>query len=256
MNTLYKQISESELGGERTALCTVVESKGSTPRKAGAHMLVSASGIVSGTVGGGELERQVINDALAVIATRKAGIFTHALVLDHGMCCGGTMQVFIEPIVQVKKLYIFGCGHIGNALAGFAHQLGFWVTVIDARAEMTSGLGKDIHVISKHHGRALQEIEFDPNTFVCVITHDHAFDREIVAHCAKQQYAYLGMIGSSRKVEMARKTFLAGNILTEKEMQNIDWPMGVDIEVSTPEEIAISILAKLIDVRSKLEKLA
>ncbi|MBN4051524.1 XdhC family protein, partial [bacterium AH-315-M05] len=218
-------------------------------------MLVLEDGKISGTIGGGTLEMKVIEDALKVIKTNKPSTFSHALVHDHGMCCGGTVEIFIEPIMNRKKLYIFGAGHIGNALTKFAKELDFNVSVIDEREDAFYDWNPNgANLINKKHKTAFKKLTFDEHTFITVITHSHAYDREIVTHCARQPHAYLGMIGSQRKVEVAKKTFRAGKILTEKEMKNIDWPMGIAIEAQTPEEIAISILAKLIDVRSKINK--
>ncbi|MCH8318066.1 MAG: XdhC family protein, partial [Bacteroidetes bacterium] len=240
---------------QKAALCTVVNTKGSTPRKQGAKMLVMEDGKIFGTIGGGTLEQKVIENAIEVIKKKRAATFTHALVHDHGMCCGGTVEIFIEPIMNRKKLYIFGAGHIGKSLGKFAKELDFNVSLIDERDDVFNGWDvRGYNVIHKKHKRAFKELTFDENAFITVITHNHAYDREIIAHCNKQPHAYLGMIGSLRKVEIAKKTFRAGKILTEKEMKDIDWPMGVAIDVQTPEEIAISILAKLIDVRSKMNK--
>ena len=251
--SIYNKILEIETSGQRAALCTVINTKGSTPRKEGAKMLVLKNGKIYGTIGGGSLEKEVISNALEVINKKKPAIFAHALVHDHGMCCGGTVQIFIEPVLSKKQLYIFGAGHIGKALSGFAQQLDFGVSLVDEREDAFDEWDHPaVKMINKNHNRAYEELKFDENTFIVVVTHDHAYDREIVAYCAKKPYAYLGMIGSHRKVEIAKKTFLAGNILTEKEMNNIDWPMGIEIAVDTPGEIAISILAKMIDVRNTL----
>lgn len=247
-------------------LCVIVSTKGSTPRKTAAKMLVVETGKIYGSIGGGALEKTVIEQALGVIKTQKPSIFTHVLVQELGMCCGGSVDIYIEPIVNKIKLYIFGAGHIGKALATLAHQLGFMVTVIDERLEFIKeleliisfpspkgeGKGEGIKTINLYHHSAFQELVFDDQTFVAVITHNHAYDREIVAYCAKQPHSYLGMIGSKRKVEVAKKMFREGSILTEADMQHIDWPMGLPIKVQTPEEIAVAILAKLIDVRSSL----
>jgi len=255
MGSIYTKIAEAENSKQKSALCIIINTKGSTPRKKGAKMLVLEDGKISGTIGGGTLEMKVIEDALKVIKNKKPSTFSHALVHDHGMCCGGTVEIFIEPIVNRKKLYIFGAGHIGNALTIFAKELDFNVSVIDEREDAFYDWNPNgATLINKKHKTAFKKLTFDENTFITVITHNHAYDREIVTHCARQPHAYLGMIGSQRKVEVAKKTFRAGKILTEKEMENIDWPMGIAIEAQTPEEIAISILAKLIDVRSKMNK--
>ena len=251
LKTIFQHLSEIEAAGIQAALCTIVGTKGSTPRKPGSRMIVFSDGSIAGTVGGGQLEVAVISQALEVLKTGQPQTLEHALVHDHGMCCGGSLQIFIEPIIAMKQLYIFGAGHIGKSLARFANELNFKVTLIDERPEAFENFELvDIQKINKSHRVVFDELKFDENTFAVVVTHDHSIDREIVAHCAKQPHAYLGMIGSLRKVELAKKTFRAGEILTEQEMEKIDWPMGVSIKVETPEEIAISILAKLIDVRN------
>ncbi|PCH94180.1 MAG: hypothetical protein COB85_05895 [Bacteroidetes bacterium] len=252
MESIYEKIATLEISDQKGALCTIVRCSGSTPRKMGTKMLVYADGSIFGSIGGGALEKKVIEDALSVIKSDIANSYDHTLVQDLGMCCGGALMIFIEPVMNRKSLYIFGAGHIGKALAHIAGDVDFAVTLIDERSSELSQYGNNgVSVIYKKHTRAFKELEFNQNTFIAVITHDHAYDRDIVSYCANQPHAYLGMIGSIRKVEIAKKAFKAGKKLSAKQMKNIDWPMGINIEVNTPEEIAISILAKMIDVRSK-----
>lgn len=253
MSNIYHKLYEIECSQEKAALCLIIDTKGSTPRKVGAKMVVNEHGNIWGTIGGGSLERQVIQDALGIIQSQKAVIFKHALVHDHGMCCGGSVQIYIEPVMNKKALYIFGAGHIGAALANLASQLDFQVTLIDGRAGMLDDFDEtQYNLIPKHHELAFQELQFNENVFIAVMTHDHAFDRSIVAHCANQNFAYLGMIGSVRKVEIAKKIFRTANSVSDEQIARIDWPMGLPMMAQTPKEIAISILAKLIDVRSRL----
>ncbi len=253
MSSIYQHISAIENSSQKAVLCIITHTKGSVPRKAGAKMLVLETGKIYGSIGGGSLEKKVIEDALKVIKIQKTSTYSHALVQDHGMCCGGIVEIYIEPIVNKKNLYIFGGGHIGKALAQYAYQLNFIVTVIDERLDILNEIQPtEIKTINLYHHSAFQELQFNDQALICVITHNHAYDREIVAYCAKQPHAYLGMIGSKRKVEVAKKLFREGNVLTEDEMNKIDWPMGINIKVQTPEEIAIAILAKLIDVRNTI----
>lgn len=257
MKSIYNEISKIESSNQKAALCVIYNTKGSTPRKTGAKMLVHEDGSIFGTIGGGPLEKKVIEDALSVIKKNEPATFSHVLGEDHGMCCGGAVEIYIEPIMNRIKLYIFGAGHIGKVLAKFAKELDFNVTLIDERDDIFSpSAGVDwsagYTIVQKKHDSAFKELTFDENTFTAIVTHSHDLDREIVAYCAKQPYAYLGMIGSKRKVDVNKKAFIAGKILTEDEMKDIDWPIGIDISCQTPEEIAVSILAKIIDVRAKI----
>lgn len=253
VNSIFFKLAECEESGVEVAICTIVNTMGSTPRKIGAKMLVYGDGSIFSSIGGGTLEMRVIKDALDIICTGKSQIFTHALVQDHGMCCGGTVAVFIESLVKKKKLYIFGAGHIGKALAHFATALAFDVTVIDERKEpFESWKAEGIAIVKGKHRSSIRKLSFDEDTFIAVVTHKHSYDREIVALCANQPHAYLGMIGSDRKVAMAKKVFAVSGSASRKQIANIDWPMGLDIKVETPDEIAISILAKMIDTRSKM----
>ncbi len=182
----------------------------------------------------------------------NAKLFKHDLVSDHSMSCGGSVEVYIEPIAFKFRLLIFGAGHIGSKLAELANNFGFLVTVIDERTDIIDSISIDgINKINKNHKSAFEELVFDNRTFVASVSHLHEYDREIIAFCAKKNLAYLGMIGSKRKIATAKKIFTEQNILSEHEMSFIDWPMGVPIECQTPEEIVISILAKLIDVRGR-----
>ncbi len=207
---------------------------------------------LTGQLAVAHLKKKVIEQALEVLKNNTSKIVTHNLVSELAMCCGGTVELFIEPIMNRKKLYIFGAGHIGKTLAKFAPDLDFNVTLIDARYEaFEEGDFTLSTLIKEHHATAIEKLNFDEHTFVVILTHNHAYDREILALTSKKAHAYIGMIGSERKVAIAKKNILASNILNEQEVNTIDMPIGIDIEAITPQEIAISILAKLIDVRNK-----
>ena len=227
MISIYEKIGELNKQHKACALCTIVSTSGSAPRKQGAKMLVLENGRIFGSIGGGALEKKVIEDALLSIRTNNAQLKEHALVYDHGMCCGGKVTIFIEPIMPQKKLYIFGAGHIGRALAKYAKETGFNVSLIDERPSVIGDITENhMEKLCKPHTKAFQELEYDENTYVAVITHDHAYDREIVAYWGNKDIAYLGMIGSARKIEIAKKTFRKGGLLSEEQMECIDWPNG------------------------------
>lgn len=252
MESIYTLLQEIQKNGTRAALCTIVQTKGSTPAKTGAKMIVYENHSILGTIGGGNLEKKVIENAVNAIRTKKAELFRHDLLHQHNMCCGGTVDVFIEPIMKKKNLYIFGAGHTGKALARFTSDFGFEVIMIDDRKEYLDAIQVDgVNKMNLSHQNALSILPFDEETYICIMTYSHPIDREILSYCVTKPFAYLGMIGSSRKVEMTKKMLREGLQISEETLASIDMPMGIDIHAESPDEIAISILSKLIAVKNK-----
>jgi xanthine dehydrogenase accessory factor len=253
MQSIFSKAEEIKNGQVPAALCIVVDTHGSTPRKHGAKMIVYADGSVFGTIGGGSIEKEVTLKAMELIATGIPAKCVFNLGPDLGMHCGGSMEVYIEPINTAQKLYIFGAGHIGRALAGFAKALDFSVSVFDPREEIF--VDKEFEgctCINKDYFQAIDEALFDENTYSVIVTPKHTYDEDILAKIALKPCAYTGMIGSTRKVDYLRKRFLDEKILTADELDKIDMPIGIKLKAESPHEIAISILAKLIDVRNTI----
>ena len=236
-------------------LCIVTGTSGSTPRKAGSKMLVLGDGSIKGTIGGGSVEFQVIQDAIKLLSSGEPMVKNYHLEEDLNMQCGGTMQVYFEGIGCLPKLYIFGGGHIGKALAGFAVSLGFRTTVFDQREGIFDSW--DLPCIETKIGNYLQLIEsttFDKNSYIVIVTPNHEFDETILLACAPLEYAYLGMIGSKRKVAEISNKALENNILSAEILSKIDMPIGLPFAAETPAEIAISIAAKMIDIKNTAKK--
>jgi xanthine dehydrogenase accessory factor len=255
MNSIYEEILSAVKNNHKTALCTIISTNGSTPRKTGAKMLVYEDGKVKGSIGGGDLELSVIQDALKVIKQNKASVFKHDLLYQHAMCCGGTVEVFIEPLMNKRRLYIFGAGHTGNALAQFASSLDFDIFIIDDRKEYIDSINvAGINKMNLDFPIALKALPFDKNVFIVILTYSHQADRDILAYCIKKPFAYLGMIGSRRKIKMTEKLFLDGDIGTAEDLKKVNMPIGIDINAETPEEIAISILAEIIKVKNPVHE--
>ena len=238
--------------GQEFAVCTIVHTKGSSPRKTGAKMIVLADGKISGTIGGGELEKRVIADAVEVLQKKSPQLFRYDLLHQLNMCCGGSVDVFIEPVMKKKRLYIFGAGHVGQALAEYATDFEFEVFLVDERKEMFAGMTNDsVNKMNLSAKQALPALPFDEETYVCIMTYDHTLDRDILSFCIGKPFAYLGMIGSRRKTEVTKKMFREAGIASEEKLALVDMPMGVDIGAEGPREIAISILARLIETRNR-----
>lgn len=255
MKDIYEKIYEARQNNKEIALCIVVSAQGSTPRSTGAKMLVFENAKIYGTIGGGNLEKKVIENALDVIKKGQAKIFKHDLLHQHSMCCGGVVEIYIEPILKKNKLYIFGAGHTGQALARIASELEFEIVLIDDRKEYVDECTiPSVNKMNLPFEKALRILPFDERTYIAVITYSHEQDRDILAFCLQKSHAYLGMIGSKRKIEITKKMFADAGIGTPEQVNKVDMPMGVEIHAETPEEIAVSILSKLIEVKNKIQK--
>jgi xanthine dehydrogenase accessory factor len=253
MQSIFAKAEEIIRLRHAAALCTVIETQGSTPRKQGAKMIVYADGSIFGSIGGGSVENEVAKMAAGMIHAGQPARVAFNLGNDLGMHCGGMMEVYIEPLNPMQKLIIFGAGHIGRALAGFACELGFSVTVIDPRENIFSSEAfTRCTAVNKDYFEAIDETGFDENTYMVIVTPKHVFDEDILAAVARKPHAYLGMIGSRIKVDLLVKRFLEENLLTKEELALVDMPIGIRFKAETPQEIAISILARLIDVKNTL----
>ena len=200
------------------------------------------------------MEQAVIENARAVIEQQKPRVFRHELLQQHDMCCGGTVDIYIEPIMETNKLYIFGAGHTGKALAAYAADMDFDIIVIDDRDVYIKEINipgvKSLHT---DFDQALNMLPFDQHSYIAVLTYNHDTDRKILAFCLGKPHAYLGMIGSRRKILVTKKRFRDAGIATAEALDRIDMPMGINIGAETPQEIAISILAKLIEVKRTVQ---
>lgn len=252
MLNIYQLLTEIQSKRENAALCVITETQGSTPLKAGAKMIVWEDQKIAGTIGGGSLEFRVIENALTVIRNQKASSIKHHLVKDHHMCCGGSVTIYIEPILKLKNLYVFGAGHIAKEIIRYMHPLDFKVHVVDERNNIADNfVDQDTHFVHMNHNSFLPQLDFNPDTYIVICTHLHEYDREILAYCIHKPFAYLGMIGSRRKVAITRARFFNNGIATESDFQKVDMPMGFDIGAISPAEIAISIVAKIVEVKNR-----
>ncbi|MEI6122555.1 MAG: XdhC/CoxI family protein [Bacteroidota bacterium] len=250
---IYQQIYEIKQNNLECVLCIITDTKGSSPRKAGAKMIVFPDRKIIGTIGGGSIEFQAISDAIELLKNGSPMKKTYQLEEDLEMQCGGSVELYFEPIKSTAELYIFGAGHIGRVLAKYAKDFGFRITLFDEREGIfeefdTSG----VKTICENYFTALEKAVFTENTYSVIVTPKHEYDKRIVGYCAKKTFAYLGMIGSNRKVAEVKKRLLEQNILNAQEIDKIDMPIGIKFNAQTPEEIGISILAKLIDVKNTL----
>lgn len=252
MENIFAKIDEIKSSGQVAALCIVTATSGSAPRKAGAKMIVTEAGISYGTIGGGQLEQQVTERALELCRQRQQPVTLDIdLHDDTAMHCGGKVSVYVEPLLPNERLVIFGAGHVGAALARLARILGFAVTLVDNRENLTKPLiDEGFEVIAEEYIPAAQNLATNDHSFLVVTTPQHRYDHEVTGILAQKPYRYLGMIGSRRKVAEAQRYFLESKIIDQPAIDKIDMPIGIPFNAQAPAEIAISILAKIIDVRN------
>lgn len=243
---LSEIIHQALVQREHVTLCTVVETNGSTPLKAGAKMLVWENGQTAGTIGGGNIEKKVIATAMETYQSGRPTLEDYALLKEQ-MCCGGSMKIFIEPMKPRNQLIIFGAGHIGSNISYFADKLDFNVVIADERKEFINRIRlNDVKKLNLSHQKAFSKISFDSNTYIVICTHSHEYDRQILAWCIAKPNAYLGMIGSHRKALVTNKLFLQQKIATQDQLNKVDMPIGYDIGQQSPAEIALGIVAKIV----------
>ena len=164
-----------------------------------------------------------------------------------------TAKFFLEPVMPLPRLVIAGAGHIGRALSHLGRLLDFDVTVIDDRKEYANpaNLPDADHIIVKDIGEAMREIRKDNNTYVTIVTRGHNHDADALKPCIGAPTAYVGMMGSKKKVAKMHEEFIKNKWVTEEEWQKINTPIGLEIGSKTIEEIAVSIAAQLILVKTQ-----
>jgi xanthine dehydrogenase accessory factor len=233
----------------RFALLTVVETRGSTPRKSGAHILLAEDGASVGTLGGGAIEHEALEQARAVLARGGTALFQRQLSQDLGMCCGGEMSIFIEAVEPKPRLFVFGAGYIGKPLVAMATACGFEVTIVDGRSEWADPARfPGAAVRCQDPEDAARALDLAPGDYACVVTHDHALDQRLVQILIRRPLRFLGMIGSRAKQRRFVQR-LRGHGHGDEEIARLHTPLGLAIGAATPEEIAVSVLAQLIAVR-------
>lgn len=251
---IYEEIVRLRQEGRTCALASIINTVGSIPASASAKMLVRDDGSIAGTVGGGAGELEVIEVALQVIEREKPQTISFNLTkrpgIDAGMVCGGSLDIFVEPIVPSPTLYIFGAGHTGLATYRVARSAGFDVVIVDDRGDFANRErfpdAKDIVVAELDS--AMAQLAPTPASFIVSLTPGHMTDMRVLRWAVGTPARYVGMMGSKRKVTGIFHELQKEGIPPERFAQ-VHAPIGLDIGADTPEEIAISVVAELIACR-------
>lgn len=255
MTSIYQALSEIEKNSGSAALCTVTKSEGSTPRHVGSKMLVYPDGKFIGTVGGGDLEHRVLDEAWMAITDGEPRLLHYNMADpsrgDPGVC-GGQVEVFVEPILPPPLLVVIGAGHVGKAVVHLAKWLGYRVAVCDDRAEFCTpevAPGADAYY-PVTMDKLPEHIKIDKRTILILTTRGAKVDAAGIAPLLDSAASYIGVIGSRRRWATTVKALKEKGISREK-IARVHSPMGIELQAETPEEIAVSIMAEVMMVKAK-----
>ncbi|MCC7014491.1 MAG: XdhC family protein [Planctomycetes bacterium] len=255
MTDLYAELVRLQHEGQACALCTITKTSGSTPGKVTMKMLVRRDGSFVGTVGGGCLEAEVLEAALAAMRDERPRTLNFALnerdYPDSGLLCGGQLEIFVEPIV-VPRLVLFGGGHVSSAIARIAHMAGFHVSVADDRAGFAT---RERHpdadeCLCAEFAELARRVTPCDDAYLIAVTRGHDKDGEVLEALwrAGARPKYLGMIGSrAKRVQLFEQ--LATRGVPREFLERVRTPMGLAIGARTHEEIAVSVVAEMIQWR-------
>ena len=255
MNSIYQALAELEKNNESAALCTVTGSEGSTPRHVGSKMLVYPDGRFIGTVGGGDLEHRVLDEAWMSISDGQSRKLHYNMADpsrgDPGVC-GGQVEVFVEPILPPPLLVVIGAGHVGKAVVHLAKWLGYHVAVNDDRVEFCTpeSTPEADAYYPVTMDKLPEHIKIDKRTILILTTRGSAVDAAGLAPLLDSAAAYIGIIGSKRRWATTVKALKEKGI-SEDKIAKVHSPMGLELQAETPEEIAVSIMAEVMMIKDK-----
>jgi xanthine dehydrogenase accessory factor len=253
---IYDEIVKLRRDGRRGALATITSVRGSIPSFQTSKMLVRDDGSIAGTVGGGCVEAEIWQAAREVMEEEKPRSLTFNLnqnpKYDTGLVCGGTLEVFVEPVLPIPVLYLFGAGHVSVNLYKLAVLAGFAVTVVDDRETYANRerFPEARDIVAEDFEQALAKIDPNESSYLVIVTRGHRDDMRVLRWAVGTRARYVGMIGSKRKViEIYKELEKEG--LSPEQFERVNAPVGLEIGAVTPEEIAVAIMAELIAIRRK-----
>ena len=258
MIEIYEELVKLKTTGESGVLITVVDKDGHGPAVLGAKMLVRSDGEKKGTVGGGALEFAAMKYAPKLIELQKSESKKYLLSPDNeliegektGMLCGGTITLFYEYIGPGARLYIFGAGHIGKALAYHLKNLDYYVTLVDNREGVVDSIENVQQRITANYETALEGENVPEAAFFIIASHSHKLDYVILKRIYQAAWIprYIGMVASKRKAPLMVRQ-LEEELGNDINLDILYAPVGLDTGGPTPDEIAISVIAEIQAIR-------
>ena len=255
MKNWIEILSELKQRQKPVALVTVIKCLGSTPCVVGSRMIVTTDKEIHGTIGGGKLEFKAIEEAIIALKENRIVESTYTLGPEFEQCCGGKVEFIIEPMNQSPELFLFGAGHIGVEIAKLLVDTPFKVNLIDSRDDWFSNLDLDetisqVQVKESDFKTFKDAVKWGNNCYILVLTHNHSIDFDIIAMALQNETKFLGLIGSKTK-KVRFNNMLIKDMNIEEGMSNVICPIGLETGGDTPKEIAIGVVAQLLQVHYK-----
>jgi xanthine dehydrogenase accessory factor len=253
---IYEEIVHLRREGRSCALATIVNTQGSIPSFASAKMLVRDDGSIVGTIGGGGAEFEVIKAALEVIDEETSRLVHFDLNkrpgIDAGMVCGGSLEIYVEPLVVAPVVYIFGAGHVGLSTYRAARAAGFEVVIADEREAFANRqrYPEAQEIVVDALDAAMARVAPGANAYILIFTPSHMTDLQVLRWAVTTPARYIGMMGSKRKVTGIFHELQKEGVPPER-FKAVHAPVGLDIGAQPPEEIAVSVVAEMIAIRRR-----
>ena len=251
---VYDEIVRLRKQGQKCALATIVQVKGSIPSYESAKLLVREDGSMIGTVGGGCVEAEVWNAAREVIESEKPRHLTFSLgqdaAYDNGLICGGQLNIFVEPVVPQPRAFIFGGGHVSKSISKVANLAGFATVIVDDREAFANPerFPEADETYAEEYESVFPKLAVTSSSYLIIVTRGHRDDMRVLRWAVTTQARYISMIGSKRKtISVIHELEKEG--IPRDAFERVFAPMGLDIGAESPEEIAVSVVAEMIAMR-------
>jgi xanthine dehydrogenase accessory factor len=255
---LYDEIVRLRKLGQKCALATIVQVRGSIPSFESAKLLVREDGSMMGTVGGGCVEAEVWNAAREVLETEKPKNLSFSLgqdaAYDEGLICGGQLNIFVEPVIPQPQAFIFGGGHVSKSLSKVAAIAGFSTVIVDNREAFANAerFPEAEATHAEEYEDVFAKLNVTSSSYLIIVTRGHRDDMRVLRWAVTTPARYIAMIGSKRKTisvvhELEKEGF------PRDAFDRIFAPMGLEIGAQSPEEIAVSVVAEMIAARRSPE---
>ncbi len=251
---IYAEIAKLRREGRKAALATIIQVQGSIPSYESSKILIRDDGSIVGTVGGGCVEAEVWSVGQEVMREEKPRRLHFNLnqnpEYDEGLVCGGSLDIFVEPILATPTLILFGGGHVSLSVSKVANIAGFEAVIVDDR-EAFANPGRFPEAVATHAGpweESFPKLTVNEFTYLVIATRGHKGDLTCLRWAITTAARYIGMVGSKRKlIEFAR--VLESEGVGPEQWERVHSPVGLDIGALTPQEIAVSVVAEIVAVR-------